>query len=54
MLFMDGSNKTILVVDDEVSMREMVSILLKRLGHEVVSARSGEHASASVASSPTV
>ncbi len=35
----------ILVVDDEASMREMISILLKRQGYEVVTANSGHQAS---------
>lgn len=34
----------ILVVDDELSMREFLSIALSRVGHEVVTAESGEQA----------
>jgi two-component system response regulator PilR (NtrC family) len=37
-------NGRILLVDDERSMREMVSILLKRHGFEVITARSGKQA----------
>ncbi|MFZ3047467.1 MAG: GAF domain-containing protein, partial [Desulfatirhabdiaceae bacterium] len=39
-----GGTETILVVDDEASIREMVSQLLKRYGYKVMSAASGEEA----------
>lgn len=38
---------SILVVDDELSMREFLTIFLEKLGHSVISAANGEKAMAS-------
>ena len=43
----------ILVVDDEQSMREFLAICLKREGHDVVTASSGEQALAAAEQNPT-
>ncbi len=40
----EGAQPRILVVDDEPSMREMLKIVLKREGYEVLVARSGTEA----------
>lgn len=45
---MDQKHSKILFVDDEPSMREMVSILLKRQGYEVETAHSGRQAIARI------
>src|SRR5436309_14431160 len=41
---MDAAMATILVVDDEPNIREVVSLYLRRDGHSVVSASDGEEA----------
>ena len=40
----EGSNKTILVVDDEPEIRKLVSAMVGQFGHNVLTADSGEHA----------
>jgi two-component system, NtrC family, response regulator PilR len=48
----DTSQTRVLVVDDERSMREMLSIVLKREGYRVTAAENGESAMAVLASEP--
>jgi len=40
----EGARATVLLVDDESSIRKMISIQLRRMGHEVIQAADGEEA----------
>lgn len=42
--FVSSSNKTVLVVDDDASIRELLEFLIKKEGFKVESARDGEEA----------
>jgi len=41
-LYRNGRNRTILIVEDEAVIRDVLHIVLKRMGHVVLEARDGE------------
>ena len=41
-LYRNGRDRTILIVEDEAVIREVLHIVLKRMGHVVLEARDGE------------
>ena len=42
MPYRNGRNRTVLIVEDEVIIRNVLQVVLKRMGHVVLEARDGE------------